>query len=76
MEIFELVDLEDCPKCRGIGVLEEELGSGYYIQCTECTAHTAEIEFEADTHEKRLEAAQIAAYLWNNGKVTTLSPGE
>ena len=76
MEIFELVEIEDCPKCRGVGTLEEELGSGYYIQCTDCTAHTAEIEFEEDTEEARLKAAQIAATLWNHGKVTTLHPGE
>ena len=32
MEIYEMIELEDCPRCLGPSILEEE-NSGYYVMC-------------------------------------------
>ena len=33
MEIYEMIELEDCPRCLGPSILEEE-NSGYYVAWT------------------------------------------
>ena len=67
MELYEELDLQDCPICRGTGVLEEENGWCCYIACMDCGAETAHAEYR--TPEERLEAARRVALLWNMGKV-------
>ena len=32
MEIYEMIDLQDCPRCFGPSILEEENHS-YYVMC-------------------------------------------
>ena len=66
MEIYEMIDLEDCPRCLGPSILEEE-NQGYYVMCMYCVCHSAAISFKNDND--RLEAAKKAAALWNAGKV-------
>ena len=66
MEIYEMVDLEDCPRCLGPSILEEE-NHGYYVMCMDCGCQSASISFKNDND--RLEAAKKAAALWNAGKV-------
>ena len=67
MDIFESIDLQDCPVCHGAGLLEEENGWCLYVSCLDCGCHTAEIPFNSE--EEKLTAAQQAATLWNIGKV-------
>ena len=74
MNIDELVEVHECPVCGGAGLLEEECGSSYYVMCTECGAHSVNIDFK--TEEERLSAAQKTATLWNTGKVIKSEPGE
>ena len=74
MEIHELLHLQDCPYCGGVGLLEEEGGWSWFAVCMDCGAQTASIEYK--TPEKRLEAAQAVAYLWNIGKILRPNPGE
>ena len=74
MNIDELVEVHDCPVCGGAGILEEECGSSYYVMCTECGAHSVNIDFKSE--EDRLEAAERTALLWNTGKVIKSEPGE
>lgn len=74
MEVYEELDLQDCPICRGTGVLEEEGGWCCYIACMDCGAHTVHVEFR--TPAERLDAAQRAARLWNIGKVLTDTPND
>lgn len=74
MELFKQIDLQDCPVCHGSGILEEENGWCYYIECMDCGCHTAEVAFEKNS--QRLEAARKAAHLWNIGKVLSHDPGE
>ena len=74
MDIYELVDVHDCPVCGGTGTLEEESGSSYYVMCTECGAHSVNMDFKSE--EERLTAARRTALLWNTGKVIKSDPGE
>lgn len=74
MEIYEKIELQDCPLCDGGALLEEESGSGFYVSCLDCGCHTAIIDFRSE--DEKLAAAQKTADLWNMGKVITSSPGE
>lgn len=74
MDIHERYELQDCPFCGGAGLLEEENGWCWYVMCRDCGAQTAAMEFK--TPDKREEAAQKAAYLWNIGKVVRGDIGE
>ncbi|MCQ2558000.1 MAG: Lar family restriction alleviation protein [Oscillospiraceae bacterium] len=74
MDIYQEVNLLECPLCGGSPLLEEELGQGYYVFCMDCGCHSAEVEFRKE--EERLSAAKMAAELWNRGKVFTSDPGE
>ena len=73
-QILKEIDLQECPLCRGTGVLEEEGGWCFYVSCMDCGAHTAEIPYK--TADERLSAAKNAAQLWNIGKVLRPDPGE
>ena len=74
MELFEMIDLEGCPKCGGVGYLEDEGTSGVSIYCIDCGAHTVDITYK--TPEDKPVAAQKAADLWNSGKALTSERGE
>ena len=67
MGIYEMIDLQDCPRCFGPSILEEENHS-YYVMCMDCGCLSASFSFEND--EDRLDAAKRTAELWNSGKVT------
>ena len=64
--IFE-IELEECPICRGAGVMQDEQGWSVSVGCMDCGAETAHAEYR--TPEQRLEAARRVALLWNMGKV-------
>jgi len=74
MDIYDEIELQDCPYCGGAGLLEEEQGWCWTVMCMDCGAATAEIEFTSE--QQRPEAAKQAAYLWNIGKVLSGNPGE
>ena len=72
MDIFDEIELQECPVCGGGGMLEEENGWCFYVACYDCSAHTASVDYRKP--EERLDAAKRAATLWNIGKVVTSSP--
>ena len=74
LDIHKEILLEDCPYCGGAGLLEEENGWSWYVTCMDCGSQTAPIDYK--TPEKRREAAEIAASLWNRGKVVRSDLGE
>ncbi|MCR5732451.1 MAG: Lar family restriction alleviation protein [Sphaerochaetaceae bacterium] len=74
LDLNESVELLDCPRCHGVGVVEEENGWCVYVSCLDCGCHTAEVGY--NTPEERLEAAKTAASRWNIGKVISSEPDE
>lgn len=72
--IHEQIELQDCPLCGGVGLLEEENGWCWYVMCLDCGAQTAPIEYRRRT--ERADAAKKAALLWNVGKVVRQDNGE
>ena len=74
MDIYKLIDLQDCPRCQGPALLEEENGWCLYVMCMDCGCRTAPVPF--DTEEEKLSAARAVADLWTMGKVVSSDPGE
>ena len=66
MDLFKKIDLVECHRCHGVGVLEEEGGWCMYIACMDCGCRTAEIPYNSP--DERETAAKKAADLWNSGK--------
>ena len=69
-----IIELEDCPCCRGAGMLIHEGGWSVQVECVDCSAHTVYLEYE--TEEEKLEAERGVAALWNLGKVVHSERGE
>ena len=69
-----IFELEECPVCRGAGMLLHEGGWSVQVECTDCSAHTVYVEYE--TEEEKLEAEKAVVRLWNIGKVVSGDRGE
>lgn len=67
-------ELEDCPICRGTGMIMHEGGWNVQVECADCSAHTVYVEYE--TEEEKLEAEKQVVTLWNIGKVIHGERGE
>lgn len=74
MEINPIIELEDCPVCRGTGCIIHEGGWNVQVECVDCGAHTVYVEYS--TGEEKQEAERRVARLWNMGKVIKSEPGE
>lgn len=70
----EMIRLDECPLCRGAGMLMHEGGWCVQVECIDCSAHTVYLEYNNDT--ERQEAEQAVAHLWNIGKVVSSERGE
>lgn len=66
--------LEECPICRGAGMIVHEGGWSVQVECCDCSAHTVYVEYGNDA--ERAEAEQSVVHLWNIGKVITSERGE
>ena len=74
MEEKNLIILEDCPCCRGAGLLVHEGGWNVQVECTQCGSHTVYVEY--DNEEEKRQAELTVARIWNMGKVIKQDPGE
>ena len=74
MDNKELIELEECPICRGPGMILHEGGWNVQVECVDCSAHTVYIEYSNEA-EKR-EAERNVVHLWNMGKVVHGERGE
>ena len=74
IELFDNIELRDCPICGGVCLLDEENGWCISATCMDCGCHTAELSYKNE--EERLEAANNVAALWNMGKVIKSCVGE
>ena len=63
----KIIELEECPCCRGNGMLVHEGGWSVQVECADCGSHTVYVEYEND-EQKRI-AEEKVAMLWNIGKV-------
>lgn len=70
----DMILLEECPLCRGAGIMVHDGGWNVQVECADCSAHTVYIEYE--TEEQKLEAERTVAHLWNIGKVISSERGE
>ena len=66
--------LEECPFCRGAGLLMHEGGWNVQVECADCSAHTVYVEYEDE--DEKAAAARKVIHLWNIGKVITSERGE
>ena len=74
MEINPNYILEDCPICRGSGMVVHEGGWNVQVECTDCSAHTVYVEYTND--EEKVKAEEQVVTLWNLGKVIKSEAGE
>lgn len=74
MEVNPNYILEDCPICRGNGMVVHEGGWNVQVECTDCSAHTVYVEY--DNEEQKAAAEQQVVSLWNLGKVVRSDVGE
>ena len=70
----EKILLEDCPICRGAGMILHEGGWSVQVECCDCSAHTIYLEY--DNEEQKKEAEKTVAHLWNIGKVIHTGVGD
>ena len=70
----ELIELEECPCCRGCGLIVHEGGWNVQVECADCGSHTVYVEY-ADEAQKEVAVKKVAM-LWNLGKVIKSDPGE
>lgn len=74
MENEQILELEDCPACRGAGMIVHDGDWNVQVECVDCGAHTVYVEYS--TEEERKNAERQVARLWNMGKVIKSEPGE
>ena len=70
----DMILLEECPVCRGAGMIMHEGGWCVQVECADCSAHTVFVEYNSESEKK--EAEKAVAYLWNIGKVVSSERGE
>lgn len=70
----EMLELENCPCCRGAGIIMHEGGWNVQVECCDCSAHTVYVEYSNE--EEKQEAVRIVVRLWNIGKVVSGDRGE
>ena len=68
------IELEECPICRGAGMLVHDGGWSVQVECTDCSAHTVYLEYANE--QEKAEAEKRVAALWNMGKVVHSERGE
>ena len=70
----ELYTLEECPHCRGGGLIMHEGGWCVQVECADCSAHTVYVEYSNE--QEKAEAERAVVHLWNIGKVVSSGRGE
>ncbi len=66
--------LEECPCCRGVGMIVHEGGWNVQVECADCGSHTVYLDYASEKEKE--EAVLGVARLWNLGKVIKQNIGE
>lgn len=74
MEVNPNYILEECPICRGNGIVVHEGGWNVQVECTDCSAHTIYVEY--DSEDEKISAEQKVVTFWNLGKVIKTEGGD
>ena len=74
MEVNGIIELEECPACRGTGLIIHEGGWNVQVECADCSAHTVYVEYATEAQKK--DAEEQVVRLWNLGKVIRTEIGE
>lgn len=74
METNQITELEECPVCRGTGMIVHEGDWSVQVECMDCSAHTVYVEYASE--DTKVEAERKVAFLWNMGKVIKSERGE
>ena len=74
MEVNPNFELEECPICRGNGIVIHEGGWNVQVECCDCSAHTVYVEY--GNAAEKAEAERQVVQLWNLGKVVKSDAGE
>lgn len=74
MDPENIIELQECPICRGTGIMTHEGGWNVQVECSDCSAHTVYVEYVSE--EEKRNAEQQVARLWNLGKVIKSDVGE
>ena len=69
-----MILLEECPVCRGAGMILHEGGGCVQVECADCSAHTVYVEY--NNEDEKQAAERTVAQLWNIGKVVHGERGE
>ena len=69
-----IIELEECPCCRGAGMVIHEGGWSVQVECADCGSHTVYLDYENDKEKE--EAVLGVVRLWNLGKVIKQNIGE
>ena len=51
----QMILLEDCPICRGAGMITHEGGWSVQVECADCSAHTVYMEYSNDEEKAAAE---------------------
>ena len=70
----DMIELEDCPVCRGNGIISHEGGWNVQVECADCGSHTVYLDYENEAQKE--EAVCGVVRLWNLGKVIKQNLGE
>ena len=54
MDIFDKIELQDCPICGGAGLLEEENGNSFYVACMDCGSRSVNIDYKEEAKREEL----------------------
>ena len=65
--------LEECPCCRGNGMIVHEGGWNVQVECADCGSHTVYLDYNNEAEKE--EAVRGVVRLWNLGKVVAVGPG-
>ena len=49
----DLIMLDECPVCRGAGMIMHEGGWSVQVECTDCSAHTIYMEYNNDQERQK-----------------------
>ena len=69
-----VIELEECPCCRGNGMIVHEGGWNVQVECADCGSHTVYLDYSNESEKE--EAVRGVVRLWNLGKVIKQNLGE